>query len=275
MRRVSCALHAVMSVQSAFFRYFVGPLRSFNGRGTDLGHNPIQSIYQSLDSIVDIQRSSQCPLDCPYIDSVRALMSEVTLDHLGIDRPSVQQLRHMQCMTVAHTANFDIAIFMIPKGQRLPVHDHPNMSVISKVVEGALRVRSFSPISSTEEEARTVRQEEFCTKQSKDEAWLLSPTVGNFHEFTAESACVIFDVLLPPYEYPHRPCNYYEVLDYRRDEHSAARDDSLHDDDIPHKPLFRLQIIPERAVAKKVDLPYSVGYKGIRPVASPSRNRLS
>lgn len=269
--KLSCAFNAIMSVQTAFLRYFIGPLRSFNGRGTDIGHNPIQNIYQCMDSIVDIQRSSQCPMDCPYIDSVRALMSEVTLDHLGIDLSSVQQLRHMQCMTVAHTANFDIAIFMIPKGQRLPVHDHPNMSVISKVVEGALRVRSFSSVSSAKEDGRTVRLEEFCTKQSNDAAWLLSPTVGNFHEFTAESACVIFDVLLPPYEYPHRPCNYYEVTDYHRDEHSAASDDSLHDDSL-RKPLFRLNMIPERTVAREMDLPYSVGYKGIRPI---TRNRLS
>jgi len=177
-------------------------------------------------------------------------------------------------MTVAHTANFDIAIFLIPKGQRLPVHDHPNMSVISKVIEGALRVRSFSAVSSVDEGMGTVRLEECCTKQSTDEAWLLSPTVGNFHEFTAESACVVFDVLLPPYEYPHRPCNYYEVMDYRRDDGSVVSETSIQDNSLS-KPLYRLKSIPERTVVREVNLPYTVSYKGIQPVASSSRMKSS
>jgi hypothetical protein len=41
---------------------------------------------------------------------------------------------------------------------------------------------------------------------------MLTPSRGNIHELTAETPCLIFDVLLPPYDWGvARPCRYYNV----------------------------------------------------------------
>jgi hypothetical protein len=54
---------------------------------------------------------------------------------------------------------------------------------------------------------------------------------------------VVFDILMPPYEEPERPCNYYE---------------SCQDTD------GNWWLIP---APEPKDLPYSVHYSGVRPLA--------
>jgi hypothetical protein len=49
---------------------------------------------------------------------------------------------------------------------------------------------------------------------SEEGAWFLTPSKGNIHKFEARSrSCVIFDILLPPYREPDRPCRYYSLRD--------------------------------------------------------------
>ena len=89
--------------------------------------------------------------------------------------------------------------------------------------------------------------------------WVL--VVRNIHEFTAKTTCVIFDVvshvnflpcknhrhdfsllqLMPPYEDPHRPCNFYNVKENNGDWIGSS---------VPEPPT----------------LPYGVAYTGYVPI---------
>jgi hypothetical protein len=41
----------------------------------------------------------------------------------------------------------------------------------------------------------------------------LTPTKDNFHEFSAKSHCIVFDILMPPYdEEQERACAYYKAI---------------------------------------------------------------
>ena len=94
-------------------------------------------------------------------------------------------------------------------------HDVPQMAVLSKVIQGDLHIREFDVRSSSgrrggdngcEKIAELVGD---CIKTSADRPWFLGSKSNNIHEFTAISNTAVFDVLLPPYDAPTRPCNYY------------------------------------------------------------------
>ncbi|KAJ1442094.1 cysteamine dioxygenase, partial [Ochromonadaceae sp. CCMP2298] len=119
-----------------------------------------------------------------------------------------------------------VAVFILPRGKALSLHDHPGMAVFSRVLRGVLRVRAYTPTETpvtptdtpndtpTDTPANTgsrfeVNLEYEGVKTPSDGAWVLSPSRGDIHELWAEQDCVILDVLLPPYREPDRPCNYY------------------------------------------------------------------
>ncbi len=118
----------------------------------------------------------------------------------------------------------------------MPLHDHPNMCVISKLLCGELYARSFSHINQSTDQSASSSQSSQVKLQlneikcSKDEPWFLTPEGwpinlwppainffvidedGNIHEFKALSPCAIFDILLPPYASNLRDCHYYHVF---------------------------------------------------------------
>ena len=52
-----------------------------------------------------------------------------------------------------------------------------------------------------------------CVLDSSSETVHLTPSKDNFHEFSAKSHCVVFDILLPPYdEEQERACAYYKAV---------------------------------------------------------------
>ena len=100
---------------------------------------------------------------------------------------------------------FQLGIFLIPKHHRIPLHDHPGMLVISKLLFGTLHVKSYSKGA-----AGMAMRKEGLLSGAKFPALITYPEEGNLHEFTALESCAIFDVLLPPYSPGDgRHCQYY------------------------------------------------------------------
>eukprot|EP00271_Cylindrocystis_brebissonii_P008651 TRINITY_DN23120_c0_g1_i1.p1 TRINITY_DN23120_c0_g1~~TRINITY_DN23120_c0_g1_i1.p1 ORF type:complete len:415 (+),score=58.49 TRINITY_DN23120_c0_g1_i1:619-1863(+) len=109
---------------------------------------------------------------------------------------------------------FSICIFCLPPFARLPLHNHPGMTVLSRVLSGSIHVRAFDWVNMDEErsaEPRPARLVEDTILTSASETEILYPTIGNIHEFSALSApCVVLDVLAPPYNFEEgRVCSYF------------------------------------------------------------------
>lgn len=116
------------------------------------------------------------------------------------------------------------------------------MTVLSKLITGSLSARAFS-IDISDPKSKTYSLTLDTRKTDKDSAWFLTPTINNIHEFHAENTCVIFDVLLPPYdEGEGRPCNYYSAIPQGSEG-------------------WRLV-----SAAEPEELPYGVRYPGYRPI---------
>ncbi|CAL5001567.1 unnamed protein product [Urochloa decumbens] len=110
--------------------------------------------------------------------------------------------------------DFSIGVFCFPAGATLPLHDHPEMVVLSKLLYGSVRVRSYDWVAEPPPGrkcglARAVAADE--VRRAPCEASVLFPTSGgNLHAFTAVTPCAILDVLTPPYsEEQGRPSTYF------------------------------------------------------------------
>ncbi|CAO2207074.1 unnamed protein product [Urochloa humidicola] len=114
--------------------------------------------------------------------------------------------------------DFSMGVFCFPAGATLPLHDHPEMVVLSKLLYGSVRVRSYDWVAAPPPSsrkcglARAVAADE--VRRAPCEASVLFPrSGGNLHAFTAVTPCAILDVLTPPYsEEQGRPSTYFSDI---------------------------------------------------------------
>lgn len=116
-------------------------------------------------------------------------------------------------MSVCERPDVTMAIFVLPPGGCLPIHDHSQMFVVSRVLFGVLEVASFDLLQAQ-------RDRQFVAKYrpvevlKQGEVSSLTPERANVHSFHAKEWTAVFDVLLPPYSGREgRDCNYYQEIE--------------------------------------------------------------
>ena len=125
-----------------------------------------------------------------------------------------------------------MGVFTLPKGAVMPLHNHPYMTVMSKLLYGSVRVRSFDWVHSGDEaevnDAETFDERNLPSHprlarlvmdhqiEVGDPHLTLYPSSGgNIHCFTAVSSAGLLDVLTPPYAIGRgRNCHYFEEVSH-------------------------------------------------------------
>jgi len=79
---------------------------------------------------------------------------------------------------------YSVGIFVFPPGAKIPLHDHPGMCVISRVLYGELKVRYYDIIE--EDSTLYQKEQDICMnkndeeeKKEKDSTWSLSSLLSN------------------------------------------------------------------------------------------------
>lgn len=132
---------------------------------------------------------------------------------------------------------FSIGIFRMPCNSIIPLHDHPCMIVMGRLLSGTLRAIGYEFLQLKDEShikklggrpAILRYDHEFVAPCQLP--IILPNGSANVHFLEATSDCAFLDVQTPPYG-SERPCSYFDVLLPSAEVlHSLMEDDILHPD---------------------------------------------
>ncbi|KAG9140843.1 hypothetical protein Leryth_010389 [Lithospermum erythrorhizon] len=172
----------------------------FKGHGTVLSPDDVQRLSCILDNMV--------PEDVGLSRSLQFFNPESVAD----GSPRVTYTTIYKC------DNFSMCIFFLPATSVIPLHNHPEMTVFSKLLLGSMHIKAYdwvdidnsnNPEKYDKPRLASLKASEVFTAPCNTS--VLYPTSGgNIHEFRAVTPCAVLDVLGPPYSKDDgRDCSYY------------------------------------------------------------------
>eukprot|EP00658_Telonema_sp_P-2_P035998 TRINITY_DN26103_c0_g1_i2.p1 TRINITY_DN26103_c0_g1~~TRINITY_DN26103_c0_g1_i2.p1 ORF type:complete len:265 (-),score=66.11 TRINITY_DN26103_c0_g1_i2:110-904(-) len=148
-----------------------------------------------------------------------ALVTEITPADLGLQKMQVpiQPSFGFEPAPVLYQHIYDddslsLGIFLLPHQATLPLHDHPDMTVVSRLVFGDLHSTGYT-FCNEPEPSGGLAWRHHDERVTAPHVAVAEPVEGNLHELTctSENGAAMLDILTPPYEDDQRPCTYFQV----------------------------------------------------------------
>ncbi|GCB80242.1 2-aminoethanethiol (cysteamine) dioxygenase a [Scyliorhinus torazame] len=170
------------------------------------------------------------------LQQLNSLLEKIQVEDLNLGPRRSQGPRHGPPVTYMHiceTEYFSMGVFLLQGGACIPLHDHPGMHGLLKVLYGSVAVKCFDK-EETESGARpgagvqfnppllpcqqaTLRRSLQSSTEVLDQAsgpCTLTPLHNNMHQIDAlDGPAAFLDILAPPYD-PEagRDCHYFKRL---------------------------------------------------------------
>lgn len=200
-------------------------------------HQVLSAHYRTLQAI-GLERSEfpNARLSLKQLDTllkpVIALCNQMKPEQFGIRPPQPQLARQMNDVhywKLWESDTVDMGIFFMPPNSVIPLHNHPGMSVVSRILYGCASVTSYDLIASQDNVhesqetsdqivqkqnikwARVSRQGDYVGESTM---WL-DPRRFNLHQIHANSSigCALLDIMIPPYDNADRDCHHFQILE--------------------------------------------------------------
>lgn len=190
-------------------------LKTFARSNTNV--NLFKDNFAKLKSLADNVSAGDVKLDRCLLD-----WTSNTVSSKNVRKPPVTYIEIYEDNAVT------IGIFILRDGVRIPLHDHPQMHGILKVLTGTINLQSYSILSSDEQDdlrttynisrhAVLVEKTEGVKVNEEGGACVLTPDEGNLHEIhSVDGPAAFLDILAPPYDSlsdnEERSCHYFEEI---------------------------------------------------------------
>lgn len=210
--------------------------------------SPVQKLYETCKVVFSLCGAGIVPSSddiqnlCSVLDAMRPVDVGLTpeLPYFRITTakrtPAITYLHLFEC------DKFSMGIFCLPPSGVIPLHNHPGMTVFSKLLFGTMHIKSYdwavdapektltaenpttenpNPLTENPNPSQVNSVAPPATRLAKvkvdadfrapcNTSILYPADGGNMHCFTAVTACAVLDVLGPPYSDPDgRHCQYY------------------------------------------------------------------
>uniref|UniRef100_A0AAV1U4H1 2-aminoethanethiol dioxygenase n=1 Tax=Peronospora matthiolae TaxID=2874970 RepID=A0AAV1U4H1_9STRA len=196
--------------------------RLATGSDKDLaaGQKALVRIRQLLSEAMSLYEGAPHALTLEQIAPIRAICDELTAANFRLKAPAgeLRRSRHVHYQHVYEDKTFSIGIFILPPGVRIPLHDHPGMSVISRVLYGSVHIQAYDLVKKGTESSDKKHVARLCVDKVATAPYTteLLPACGNLHELIGgdDVGCAVLDIITPPYgSSDGRDCTYFRVLD--------------------------------------------------------------
>lgn len=174
-----------------------------------------------------------------------SLLDKVTAEDVNLNRQFTQETFWRQphkapvtCIDIYEDKNVTMGIFVLKPGGHIPLHNHPEMYGLIKVIMGKVKITSYSlntpkilevekrtsrnePLSNMPYSATNVLTAELVSTEIVDTNSLpcvLEPNHKNLHKIeSVDGPAAFLDILAPPYmtlmsDGSSRLCSYYATL---------------------------------------------------------------
>ncbi|XP_055806672.1 plant cysteine oxidase 2 [Solanum dulcamara] len=197
-----------------------------------VGVSRIQKLYGTCKQVFANCRPGVVPSP-ENVQRVKAVLDNMTEADVGL-RPNMPCFKStvsdkppkITYLHIHECDEFSIGIFCLPPKAVIPLHNHPGMTVFSKLLFGKMHIKSYDWVDNLHPESTTPNaniSDRDCRgprlaklkvnskfKAPCKTSILYPADGGNMHCFTAKTACAVLDVLGPPYCDPEgRHCQYY------------------------------------------------------------------
>ncbi|TXG52752.1 hypothetical protein EZV62_021921 [Acer yangbiense] len=181
----------------------------------------IQVLYDACNAIFS-QKELPCFQQIQWLKNILDIFEAVDV---GIDEFSLHgtpqglicghAVSNITYIHIHECDEFSIGVFCFPAGAIFPLHDHPGMTVLSKLLYGSLYVKAYDWLKVEKSSCGIINGVASTVTDgilnAPCETSILFPrSGGNIHSFTALTPCAILDVLSPPYsQHLGRPSTYF------------------------------------------------------------------
>lgn len=162
------------------------------------------------------------------------LLTEIRAADLKM-KPNGSQSEHNPPVTYMHiceTESFSMGVFLLNNGASIPLHDHPGMNGMLKVLYGKVSISCFDLLDKPSDQVQSeiqfdppllpFQKDSLRRAVLRSTMWfthdsspcILTPERENLHQIdTVDGPAAFLDILAPPYDPEDgRDCHYYKVL---------------------------------------------------------------
>jgi hypothetical protein len=171
---------------------------------------------ERFQNVLDRARETRPHVNEDAIGPVKILMDRLSADDFALEERMANLDRRWDwsTKTLFSEGELHAGLFMIPKGNKIPLHDHPEMTVFFKVLWGRLRLKAYDwehgfPF----EGLANLRQDAIL--DGAEATHVVRPVQSNIHSIEALEDCAFVDLFAPPYSKEEgRVCRNYRELGY-------------------------------------------------------------